>query len=166
MEVPFLGPPSWADPMGPLRAPSGATGAPVSEDNESTETLLYVWGPDPLWGAGAAATTAAAANSGAGGSKDGKGPPPFGGPQLMCHSGGGAPEKGPGRGPLKTELETLTRPNKGRRGSHGSAATEAAAAGAAGEPLLPIRGPLRLSVSSVSAGDRHALLLLDTGISI
>ena len=79
----------------------------------------------------------------------------------MCYSSEGPPNKGEVWGPLKTHLETLTKPPRGPPG--GPPRLGLGAAGAAAELPLPLKGPLRLSVSSVAAGDRHALLLLNDG---
>ncbi|KAL8431679.1 hypothetical protein ACSSS7_005128 [Eimeria intestinalis] len=137
----------------------GAPGAP-----RPTETLLYAWGPDPLLGgpASAAGTGAAGASGDASAAaRDSrKGPPSvvMGGPQLICQSSGWPAAQGLTRGPLTTQLETVEggpswRPSKKDTGPP-----------TAGTLLPGPKGPLRLSVSSIAAGDRHALLLLDEGV--
>ncbi|KAL8452060.1 hypothetical protein Emed_001601 [Eimeria media] len=130
-----------------------------------TETLLYAWGPDPLLGGPAPATgtgaAAGASGDAAAAARDPrKGPPSgvTGGPQLICQSSCGPVAQGLARGALITQLETLEGgpPRKPFRKETGPPT--------AGTFLPGPKGPLRLSVSSIAAGDRHALLLLDEGV--
>ncbi|KAL8274042.1 hypothetical protein Esti_002041 [Eimeria stiedai] len=132
----------------------GAPGAP-----RPTKTLLYAWGPDPLLRGPAAAGTGAAGSSddAAAAARDRKGPPSgvIGGPQLICESPDGPAAQGLVRGPLITQLETL----------EGGPLLKPSRLGpfTAGTLLPGSKGPLRLSVSSIAAGGRHALLLLEEG---
>ncbi|KAL8442898.1 hypothetical protein Emag_006183 [Eimeria magna] len=159
-----------ASPRGPLQIVQVALGlrhglALVKRGApHPTETLLYAWGPDPLLGGPAAAAgTGSAGLSGdaAAASRDPrKGPLSgvTGGPQLICQSSCGPVAQGLVRGPLITQLEKLewSPPRMPSRKETGPPP--------AGTLLPGPKGPLRLSVSAIAAGDRHALLLLDEGV--